>query len=79
MSDKIVVLIESGTDRPQQMTFSREEVEPWDELEALKRKSQAPCDRHEGGECDCGDKKAQQPQQQQPQQPSQQQQQKKRR
>ncbi|MBI5953736.1 MAG: stage 0 sporulation protein [Chloroflexi bacterium] len=79
MSDKIVVLIESGTDRPQQMTFSREEVEPWDELEALKRKSQAPCDRHEGGECDCGDKKAQQPQQQQPQQPPQQQQQKKRR
>jgi cell fate regulator YaaT (PSP1 superfamily) len=74
MSDKIIVLIESGTDRPQQMTFSREEVQPWDELEALKRKSQAPCDRHEGGECDCGDKKAQQPQQ-----PSHQQQQKKKR
>ncbi len=76
MSDKIVVLIESGTDRPQQMTFSREEVEPWDELEALKRKSQAPCDRHEGGECDCGDKKPQQPQQ--PPQQQQQQQKKKR-
>jgi len=54
MSDKIMVLIESGTDRPQQMTFSREEVEPWDELEALRRKSQAPCDRHEGGGCTCG-------------------------
>ncbi|MBL8103765.1 MAG: stage 0 sporulation protein [Anaerolineales bacterium] len=54
MSDKIVVLIESGTDRPQMMTFSREEVEPWDELEALRRKAQAPCDRHEGGGCTCG-------------------------
>jgi cell fate regulator YaaT (PSP1 superfamily) len=54
MSEKVVVLIESGTDRPQHMTFSREEIEPWDELEALKRKSQAPCDRHEGGGCTCG-------------------------
>jgi cell fate regulator YaaT (PSP1 superfamily) len=54
MSDKVVVLIESGTDRPQHMTFSREEIEPWDELEALRRKSQAPCDRHEGGGCTCG-------------------------
>lgn len=53
MSDKIIVLVESGTDRPQHMTFSREEVQPWDELEALRRKSQAPCDRHEGGACDC--------------------------
>ncbi len=53
MSDKVVVLIESGTDRPQHMTFSREEIEPWDELEALRRKSQAPCDRHEGGGCTC--------------------------
>ncbi|HLA86897.1 MAG TPA: regulatory iron-sulfur-containing complex subunit RicT, partial [Anaerolineales bacterium] len=54
MSDKVVVLIESGTDRPQHMTFSREEIEPWDELETLRRKAQAPCDRHEGGGCTCG-------------------------
>jgi cell fate regulator YaaT (PSP1 superfamily) len=54
MSDKIMVLIESGTDRPQTFTFTRAEVEPWDELEALRRKSQAPCDKHEGGECTCG-------------------------
>jgi cell fate regulator YaaT (PSP1 superfamily) len=47
MSDKIIVLIESGTDRPQSMIFSREEVEPWDELEALRRKSAAPCERRE--------------------------------
>jgi cell fate regulator YaaT (PSP1 superfamily) len=54
MSEKVVVLIESGTDRPQHITFSREEIEPWDELETLKRKAAAPCDRHEGGGCTCG-------------------------
>jgi cell fate regulator YaaT (PSP1 superfamily) len=54
MSEKVVVLIESGTDRPQQFTFTRDEIQPWDELEALRRKSQAPCDKHEGGECNCG-------------------------
>ena len=25
-----------------------------DRLEALRRKSESPCDKHEGGECDCG-------------------------
>src|SRR5512144_1012084 len=54
MSDKVMVLVESGTDRPQSMTFTREEIEPWDELEALRRKSQAPCDRHDTGGCTCG-------------------------
>ncbi|MCW5878779.1 MAG: hypothetical protein KIS80_07930 [Anaerolineales bacterium] len=34
--------------------FLKHEVEPWDELEALRRKSAAPCDRHENGGCDCG-------------------------
>ena len=36
------------------LEFTREELQPWDELEALRRKSQAPCDRHENGGCDCG-------------------------
>jgi cell fate regulator YaaT (PSP1 superfamily) len=54
MNNKVVVLIESGTDRPEQVTFDRDEIQPWDELEALRRKSQAPCDRHEGGGCNCG-------------------------
>jgi hypothetical protein len=35
-------------------TFERSEVEPWDELEALRRKSEAPCDRHDSGGCTCG-------------------------
>jgi cell fate regulator YaaT (PSP1 superfamily) len=54
MSDKVVVLIEVQGERPQQHTFMREEIQPWDELETLRRKAQAPCDRHEGGGCTCG-------------------------
>lgn len=54
MNDRIVVLIESENERPQQHTFLREEIQPWDELEALRRKSEAPCDKHENGDCDCG-------------------------
>jgi cell fate regulator YaaT (PSP1 superfamily) len=34
--------------------FLKHELEPWDELEALRRKSGEPCDRHENGGCDCG-------------------------
>jgi cell fate regulator YaaT (PSP1 superfamily) len=37
--------------------YHRDELEPWDELEALRRKSEAPCDRHEDGGCDCGKNK----------------------
>jgi cell fate regulator YaaT (PSP1 superfamily) len=55
MSDKVVVAVEvEGDKRPQYLTFMREELQPWDELEALRRKSEAPCDRHEGGGCTCG-------------------------
>jgi cell fate regulator YaaT (PSP1 superfamily) len=34
--------------------FEHELVQPWEELEALKQKANSPCDKHEGGECDCG-------------------------
>jgi cell fate regulator YaaT (PSP1 superfamily) len=34
--------------------FLHHEIEPWEEFEALKRKSEQPCDKHENGECDCG-------------------------
>ncbi|NCP86828.1 MAG: stage 0 sporulation protein [Anaerolineae bacterium CG_4_9_14_3_um_filter_57_17] len=50
---------ERPTDRPERAVwreFHRDLLEPWDELEALRRKSAAPCDKHEGGECDCGKK-----------------------
>ena len=43
-----------GDGRPSHQTFHSDDIEPWDELEALRRKAEAPCDKHEGGECDCG-------------------------
>jgi cell fate regulator YaaT (PSP1 superfamily) len=54
MSDKVVVAVEGEEGRPQHVTFLREELQPWDELEALRRKSEAPCDRHNNGGCTCG-------------------------
>jgi cell fate regulator YaaT (PSP1 superfamily) len=54
LANKVVVAIETEGERPQWFTFDREEIQPWDELEALRRKSEAPCDRHEGGGCTCG-------------------------
>jgi cell fate regulator YaaT (PSP1 superfamily) len=40
--------------------FLKEEIEPWDELEAMRRKAENGCERHENGGCDCKEKKAQQ-------------------
>lgn len=37
--------------------FMREEIEPWDELEALRRKSEETC-QNENGECNCGKTKS---------------------
>ncbi len=34
--------------------FLKHEIEPWKELDTLKRKASSPCDRHESGGCDCG-------------------------
>ncbi len=34
--------------------FLKHEIEPYEELQALKGKADSPCDRHEGGGCDCG-------------------------
>jgi cell fate regulator YaaT (PSP1 superfamily) len=41
--------------------FLKHELQPWDELEALRRKANAPCDRHENGGCDCGKAKGKEP------------------
>lgn len=46
----VVVEIEKGV----RQEFSHEDVQPWEELEALRKKAQEPCDKHEGGGCDCG-------------------------
>jgi hypothetical protein len=52
MSNKVMVLLD-GEER-YATTFDREDLQPWDELEALRRKSEAPCDRHNTGGCTCG-------------------------
>jgi cell fate regulator YaaT (PSP1 superfamily) len=54
MSSMVTVLIDSDEKNRSVHTFPRDEIEPWDELEALRRKAEAPCDKHENGECDCG-------------------------
>lgn len=49
---KETVLVE--LDRGFQQEFPHAQIQPWEELEALRDKSQAPCDKHDGGNCDCG-------------------------
>jgi cell fate regulator YaaT (PSP1 superfamily) len=56
LSGMVTVRFE-GEGRYSEQTFPRDVLEPWDELEALRRKSEAPCDRHESGGCDCGKNK----------------------
>ena len=54
LTGMVTVKLEGDNIRPSRQTFHKDDLEPWDELEALRRKSEAPCDRHEGGGCDCG-------------------------
>jgi cell fate regulator YaaT (PSP1 superfamily) len=49
---KQTVLVELKDENRQE--FDLEQLQPLEELEALRKKSQEPCDRHENGECDCG-------------------------
>jgi cell fate regulator YaaT (PSP1 superfamily) len=50
LKQSVLVELEKGS----REEYSQEDLQPWDELEALRRKSQQPCDKHESGECDCG-------------------------
>lgn len=50
------VMVEVGEERERYEVF-RHEIEPLEELEALKKKAEAGCDRHENGGCSCGAKK----------------------
>lgn len=60
---KMSVLVELNSGVRQE--YPHADVQPYDELQALRQKAQAPCDKHEGGECDCGkvkpEQKAEQP------------------
>jgi len=50
LKDAVLVEVE-GVGREE---FDRLDIQPWDETEALRRKSQEPCGNHENGECNCG-------------------------
>jgi cell fate regulator YaaT (PSP1 superfamily) len=49
---KQTVLVELSNENRQE--FELDQIQPLEELEALRKKSQEPCDRHENGECNCG-------------------------
>jgi cell fate regulator YaaT (PSP1 superfamily) len=48
---KLTVLVELNNENRQE--FELDQIQPLEELEALRKKSQEPCDRHENGECNC--------------------------
>jgi cell fate regulator YaaT (PSP1 superfamily) len=49
---KQAVLVVLEDDR--RVEFYLHEIQPYDELKQLQDKANAPCDKHENGECDCG-------------------------
>lgn len=51
LRDSVVVQVEGDM-----YEVFRHELEPMEELEALKKKAEAGCSKHEGGGCDCGAK-----------------------
>ena len=59
LRDAVVVLV--GEEYHE---VARPQIEPLEELEALKKKAEAGCSKHEGGGCDCGAKKAAAPDEQ---------------
>jgi cell fate regulator YaaT (PSP1 superfamily) len=46
----VVVLLDKGIEQE----FPHADVQPWEELENLRKKSQQPCEKHPDGDCDCG-------------------------
>jgi cell fate regulator YaaT (PSP1 superfamily) len=60
LKESVFVLIQEG-DQVRVVEFGKDDLQPRDELEALKAKATAPCDRHESGGCNCGKAKRQGP------------------
>jgi cell fate regulator YaaT (PSP1 superfamily) len=51
---KEAVLVRLQDEEKKTVEFLLEEIEPWEELEALKKKAKQPCEKHGDGPCDCG-------------------------
>ncbi len=49
LKNAVLVLLEDD----RRVEFYKHEIQPYDELKKLQEKADAPCDRHENGECDC--------------------------
>jgi cell fate regulator YaaT (PSP1 superfamily) len=50
LKNSVLVELESGV----QTEYAQADLQPWEELEALRKKSQEPCAKHGSGGCDCG-------------------------
>ena len=48
--ETVVVILEKNGEKEE---FAREVIEPWAEVQALKKKAQEPCKIHGDGECNC--------------------------
>jgi cell fate regulator YaaT (PSP1 superfamily) len=53
MKEAVFVSVQEG-DSTRVIEFMKDELQPLEELEALKKKAESPCDRHESGGCNCG-------------------------
>jgi hypothetical protein len=49
LRDSVLVAVEEAVHE-----VFRHQIEPLEELEALKKKAEAGCSKHENGGCDCG-------------------------
>jgi len=49
LKESVLVELEKGN----QQEFPHSEIQPWEELEALRKKSQEPCAKHPEGGCNC--------------------------
>jgi cell fate regulator YaaT (PSP1 superfamily) len=53
---KEAVLVRLQSEQNKLVEFTLEEIEPWEELEALKKKAEQPCAKHGDGPCNCQQK-----------------------
>jgi cell fate regulator YaaT (PSP1 superfamily) len=51
LKQAVIVKFEDG----KRTEFLKHEIQPYEELKALEKKASEPCERHEGGECNCKD------------------------
>lgn len=51
LKEAVLVRLQNGENKV--IEFPLEEIEPWEEYEALKKKAEQPCDIHGDGPCNC--------------------------